>query len=169
MAVTFAWEATKAASNLRKHGISFHEAATVFLDPLAITFPDPDHSATEKREITIGHTMKQRLVFVAIVSVALAFGSSVPVWRRRRSGDNMMKKVSSRVSVDDLRKEYDLSSLKSGVRGKYYRKAMEGTNLVLLDPDTAEVFPDSESVNRALRMLAETARAAAPVRRRSKS
>jgi hypothetical protein len=49
----------------QKHGISFEEAATVFLDPLAITFPDPDHSPAESREITIGHTIKQRLVFVA--------------------------------------------------------------------------------------------------------
>ena len=43
----------KAKANLRKHGVSFEEAATVFLDPLAITFPDPDHSDEEDREITI--------------------------------------------------------------------------------------------------------------------
>ena len=79
-----------------------------------------------------------------------------------------MKKDSSRVEVDELRTEYDLSALKGGVRGKYYREAIKGTNLVLIDPDLAQVFPDGESVNRALRMLAETARAATPVRRRRK-
>jgi uncharacterized DUF497 family protein len=51
--------------NIRKHGISFEEAATVFRDSAAWTFPDPDHSEEELREITIGHTNKQRLVFVS--------------------------------------------------------------------------------------------------------
>ena len=61
----YEWDAAKAARNLKKHGLSFEEAATVFFDPLAVTFVDPDNSGTENREITIGHTMKERLVFVA--------------------------------------------------------------------------------------------------------
>ena len=61
----FEWDASKAAANRRKHRLSFEEAATVFLDPLAITFPDPDHSPEEHREITIGTTMKRHLVFVS--------------------------------------------------------------------------------------------------------
>ena len=61
---------------------------------------------------------------------------------------------------DDLRAEYDLSQLKGGVRGKYYRQATAGTNLVLVDPELANVFPDTDSVNRALRLLADTAEAA---------
>ena len=63
--MTFEWDARKAAANLKKHGVAFPDAATVFLDPLATTFPDPDHSLDERREITIGHTMKGALVFVA--------------------------------------------------------------------------------------------------------
>lgn len=63
--VTFEWDAQKAAANLRKHRVAFEDAATVFLDPLAITFPDPDHSVEERREITIGRTMKGHLVFAA--------------------------------------------------------------------------------------------------------
>jgi hypothetical protein len=66
----------------------------------------------------------------------------------------------------DLRKEYDLSQLKGGVRGKYFRRATAGSNLVLIDPDLANLFPDSESVNRALRLLADTARAATGSKRR---
>ena len=58
---------------------------------------------------------------------------------------------------DDLRPEYDLSTLKGGVRGKYYKQATAGTNLVLLEPDVARAFPDSSSVNRALRLLQEVA------------
>lgn len=54
---------------------------------------------------------------------------------------------------NELRSEYDLASLKGGVRGKYYKRAQAGTNLVLLAPDVARVFKDSNSVNRALRRL----------------
>ena len=61
----YEWDPKKAKTNLRKHGVSFEQAATVFLDPLAITFPDPDHSDKEDREITIGLTTKHRVVFVS--------------------------------------------------------------------------------------------------------
>ena len=78
-----------------------------------------------------------------------------------------MKKASAKRFHDDLRPEYDLSQLKGGVRGKYYRQAAAGTNLMLIAPELAEVFRDSESVNRALRLLVDTAEAAArPARRR---
>lgn len=74
-----------------------------------------------------------------------------------------MKKASVKGLDDDLRPEYDLSQLKGGVRGKYYRQAIAGTNLVLIEPELAAVFPDAESVNRALRLLVDTAEAAAGV------
>ena len=77
-----------------------------------------------------------------------------------------MKKAHTNKQADELRPEYDLSKLKGGVRGKYYERARTGTNLVLTEPDLADVFPDTESVNRALRLLADTAEAAAgPTRR----
>lgn len=55
----------KAAANYRKHKVTFEEAATVFLDSLAVTFDDPDHSFDEIREITSGCTLKGRVVFVS--------------------------------------------------------------------------------------------------------
>jgi hypothetical protein len=61
---------------------------------------------------------------------------------------------------DDIRPEYDFSSLKGGVRGKYYERVVAGSHLVLLDPDVAKAFPSQEAVNRALRMLAEIAHSA---------
>ena len=70
-------------------------------------------------------------------------------------------------SANEMRAEYDFSELKGGVRGKYYRQAKAGTNLVLIDPDLAKVFPDGESVNRALRLLLEAANDATEVSRRS--
>jgi uncharacterized DUF497 family protein len=63
--VIYEWDPKKAKANLRKHGVSFEETATVFLDPLAITFPDADYSEEENREITIGLTTKHRVVFVS--------------------------------------------------------------------------------------------------------
>lgn len=65
----YEWDAKKAAANQRKHRIAFNDAATVFLDPLAVTFDDPDHSVNERRFITIGRMTNQRLVFVAHADV----------------------------------------------------------------------------------------------------
>ena len=63
--MTYEWNAEKAKINLRKHGLSFEDAATVFLDPLAVTYPDPYHSGSEAREITIGHSVGRQVVFVS--------------------------------------------------------------------------------------------------------
>ena len=64
-----------------------------------------------------------------------------------------MRKGSAEAINDDLRPEYDLSQLKGGVRGKYYQQAKAGTNLVLIEPDLARVFPDE--VTRAERKIYE--------------
>lgn len=61
----YEWDPVKAAANERKHGVSFDEAKTVFLDPFAETFDDPDHSADERRSITIGMSTQPRLLFIA--------------------------------------------------------------------------------------------------------
>ena len=61
---------------------------------------------------------------------------------------------SVRPARDQLRPEYDFSALKGGVRGKYHKRAIAGSNLVLLDPDVARAFPDAKTVNRTLRRVA---------------
>ena len=61
----FEWDERKARANVKKHGVSFHDAATVFGDPLAITFPDPDHSEEEERSVTFGLSQSHRLLVVA--------------------------------------------------------------------------------------------------------
>jgi uncharacterized protein len=63
--VNFEWDPHKASRNLQKHGVSFHEGATVFGDPLAITYTDPDHSVSEQRFITIGSSNSNRILVVA--------------------------------------------------------------------------------------------------------
>lgn len=60
----FEWDVAKADANLRKHGVSFEQASTVFGDPLAYTFADPDHSMREARLLTIGQTHDKRLLVV---------------------------------------------------------------------------------------------------------
>jgi uncharacterized protein len=61
----FEWDSRKAASNLRKHGVSFEEAASVFSDRLATFYEDPDHSVREKRYLTIGTSAQGRLLHIA--------------------------------------------------------------------------------------------------------
>ena len=60
----FEWDRAKAEQNLKKHGVAFDEGVTVFYDPLAATFDDPDHSSGERRLITIGYSSQGRLLVV---------------------------------------------------------------------------------------------------------
>jgi len=61
----FEWDPKKATANVKKHGVTFQEAATIFGDPLAITFDDPDHFMSEKRYITFGLSLEKRLIVVS--------------------------------------------------------------------------------------------------------
>ena len=60
----FEWHSKKAQSNLEKHGVSFEKAVTVFYDPLAATFDDPDHTQGERRLVTVGYSAGGRLLDV---------------------------------------------------------------------------------------------------------
>lgn len=66
----FEWDPEKAASNLKKHGVSFKEAESAFGDPLASVFLDEDHSIEEKREIIIGYSERQRLLVISFTERA---------------------------------------------------------------------------------------------------
>jgi hypothetical protein len=68
----------------------------------------------------------------------------------------MNKEVDNEME-DELRSEYDFSQIKGGVRGKYVERYRAGTNVVLLDPDVAQAFPNEIAVNDALRMLIQVA------------
>jgi uncharacterized DUF497 family protein len=60
----FEWDEDKAKANLRKHGISFDEATTVFLDPFSATITDPDHSTGEQRYVDVGSSERDRVLVV---------------------------------------------------------------------------------------------------------
>ena len=61
----FKWNPKKTAINIKKHSVSFPDAATVLNDPLAITFDDPAHSLNEQRFITIGYSNKNQLIVLS--------------------------------------------------------------------------------------------------------
>jgi len=65
MPLTFEWDPRKARTNFAKHGVTFEEATTIFGDPLALTIPDPEHSLTEERYITMGKAFSGKLLVVA--------------------------------------------------------------------------------------------------------
>jgi len=65
-----------------------------------------------------------------------------------------MKKSESHIGGSEMRPEYDF---KKGIRGKYAKAYTKGTNVIVLDPDIAKVFPDSKAVNEALRILVRVA------------
>lgn len=158
----FEWDPAKAAANLEKHSVDFSEATTVFGDPLEITTADPDHSEAEFRFLSIGRSAPGRLLVVSYTEREGARGSSTPVMRLRRNGSSMNPQNPPRDN-DEMRPEYDFSK---GVRGKHYLAYQAGTNVVLLEPDIAEVFTDSASVNHALRLLVKLAKTNVPERGR---
>ena len=76
--------------------------------------------------------------------------------QHQKNGGFMNEEIYNELE-DELEDEYDFSQFKQGVKGKYFQRYQEGTNLVLLEPDVAKAFPDDESVNNALRLLINVA------------
>lgn len=91
--MTFEWDPRKARENRRKHRVSFEEAATIFGDPLALTYDDPDHSETERRFITVGTSSTKRILMVS----------------HAERGD-ATRIISARVTTKRERKQYEESS-----------------------------------------------------------
>lgn len=82
--ISFEWDSSKAASNAKKHGVSFEEARTVFYDERALVIPDPDHSSTEERFIIMG--LSSGLRVLVVVHCFRESGSSIRVISARRAG-----------------------------------------------------------------------------------
>jgi uncharacterized DUF497 family protein len=86
----FEWDPVKGQSNLRKHKVSFEEAATALMDPLAGTGCDPDHSVGEERFVTFGVSERGRLVVVA-----------------HSEADDILRIISARVATKEESKIYE--------------------------------------------------------------
>lgn len=95
----FEWDEDKAASNERKHGVSFAEAATAFADPLAAIFPDPDHSNDEVREILVGYSERNRLLIVSFTerppNLRIISARVASPRERRNHEENLRRRVGS--------------------------------------------------------------------------
>ncbi|KKO20055.1 MAG: BrnT family toxin [Candidatus Brocadia sp.] len=178
MELNFEWDEEKAKAKFRKHKVSFGEATTVFIDPLSITICDPNHSIDEQRYIDIGSSENGRVLVVVytergfnirIISCRKATASERKLYRN----GNFMKKGNDKIvpaEGNNMRTEYDFTG---GVRGKHYKTMQNGYTVsihkadgttvvkevmpkkgaVIIEPDIRAYFPDSESVNRALRCL----------------
>jgi len=82
----FEWDWSKATANLKKHGVSFEEARTVFDNPLAVIFDDEAHAVDEQRELIIGHSQQNRLLLIAFTkrSSSIRIISARPATRKER-------------------------------------------------------------------------------------
>ena len=87
----FEWDSQKEVANVAKHGVSFAEASTVFADPLAGTMPDPDHSRSELRFLTIGQSSAGRLIVVS----------------HTEEEDDLFRIISAREATTHERKTYE--------------------------------------------------------------
>src|SRR6266850_1958079 len=142
----FSWDPNKDRLNQRDHGITFQEATTVFGDSLAVTVSDPDHSIGEERFITIGHPAPADSSSCAISNKGIPFA----LFRLAEPQLMNAKTMKRKTKESEMRAEYDFSG---GVRGKYYRRYMESSNVVVLEPDVHKRFKNSSAVNKALRSL----------------
>src|ERR1051326_1546881 len=144
------WDPEKAAVNFHKHGVDFIEAASAFGDPHSLSKLDTTHSIDEERWLLLGYSAQGRLLVVAHTERTVRFESSTHVWPRRPSAKPMKKNPKPSVPNDEIQPEYDF---RGGIRGKYAKQYREGTTIVVLDPDGAAKFKDSQAVNEALRTL----------------
>ena len=128
------------------------EAVRVFHDPLAVTGADPDHSDDEERFVTFGIPRLAGSSWYLIRTEGRLSASSALVAHCSLK-EIFMKKA--KTSSDELRAEYKRSDFKKLERGKYYERVKESSNVVVLDPEIAAVFPNSAAVNKALHSLIE--------------
>lgn len=92
--IDFEWDTSKAESNIRKHGVSFDEASTVFSDPFELTISDPEHSHGEYRFLSIGRSERDRLLVVSYTE----------------RHPNTIRVISARVASSPERQTYDSRS-----------------------------------------------------------
>jgi uncharacterized protein len=93
MTARFAWDPKKAASNLKRHGVSFEEATSVFANPLARIFDDEDHPVEERREIIVGHSAQDRLLVICFTE-----------------REDAIRIISARKATKNERKDYEESA-----------------------------------------------------------
>ena len=136
MGFRFTWDPSKGRTNLEKHGVAFEEASTVFADALSLTIYDAAHSDAKDRWLIIGISQHQQLLVVHTDR-----GDTIRIISARQATPAKGECMSNVPETDadyDMLDEYDFSQ---GVQGKYAQRYAEGTNVIVLAPDVADVFP----------------------------
>ncbi|HEV7428250.1 MAG TPA: BrnT family toxin [Thermoanaerobaculia bacterium] len=147
----FRHDQRKALANWRKHRVAFAEAETVFFNDLARTHDDPDHSDSEPREIIVRHSAVGRLLLVVFVE----YSDHVRIVNARKTTSFEradLKKASPKKTSDGMRSEYRFDYSKSKPN-RFASQIKEGSVVVVLEPDVASVFDNSETVNQVLRSV----------------
>lgn len=142
----FEWDEAKARANLRKHGVSFSEAATCFLDPEAFTAPDKDYP---DRFVLIGLRASFGYYSWCPLKPENASGSSPPERPHPLSGKSTKM---ARKSETDLSR-YDLTR---GTRGKYFEKARRSFETIIVDKKVAATLGGAEGITALLEALAKS-------------
>jgi uncharacterized protein len=156
----FEWDEAKAGANVAKHGVSFEEAMTVFLDDLAVPFADIAHP---EWLVLIGESQLGRVLLVVFTerlpsgTLRLVACDEPP----SASGEPMKKTDPSMRSLQEI-PEVDFASMRRLRRGKYAAKARRSFAIALVDPEIYAEFGSSEAVNAALKALLDAAGAMRP-------
>jgi uncharacterized DUF497 family protein len=150
------WDPQKAEENWRKHGVSFIEAGTIFLDHFIVVVFDDARSTEEDRYFAIGESIKPRLLAVAFTIrggepwIISARVPTRPETRRYMRGDELRDKGTADIDQDsDPTAHLDW---KNAIRGRFYRPT-RGPITVEIDDKLAMFFRNAEEVNAALRLL----------------
>jgi hypothetical protein len=162
----FRWDPGKARRNLAKHRISFEDAKTVFDDTLYLVFADPD-SPWKSIDLSSWENRSGNIYWWLPTPKKAVRPESSVLGRRPGASERFMKKAARSRQGDELRPEYDFRTLPVVARGPGRKEPPART--VRLSPDVAEAFPDSDSVNRALRLLIRVAESRALRRPRPQS
>lgn len=149
--IEFEWDDGKAKASELKHGLAFEEAAWTIIEPATAFFDDPDHSAEELRQIAVGFSDRNRVLFVSFT--ASLCKSSVPERQLPMSNDSSRNASAGESDRDDMRQEYDLNRLAFREQGALFREITARQGYVHLDEEVRAVFKTDRAVNEALRTM----------------
>ena len=157
MGLRFEWDQRKADSNLKKHGVSFQEAASVFADALRSryriqTIQRRKPASSTWATLTATDFLWYRILRAVKLYELLAPGAPAGLSENIMKTKPIRYKKSPKPKNDPMRAEYDFSK---GMRGKHAAHYATGTNVVVIEPDVSAEFPTAEEVNETLRAVAQ--------------
>lgn len=145
--IEFVWHSAKAASNLKKHGVSFPEASTIFGDKKHVVVPDREHSWDEVRSLAIGMSDQRRLIIMCFTERDDRVRIISAVWRNAGKGGSMKAQMSN--DEKRLRAQFNFSKAE---RGRFYERYKKGHTITLLSED-AEIDDPLDSAQHDSQLI----------------